>query len=90
MKAIAGAAAAFGLCCSVQLGVFAAVTGVAVWSWAGPPVAVVSVVAMLLLARRRHDGPLGEGPFGDGPHRGGPPPAGNRLRAGHVEERCTR
>jgi len=59
MKAIAAAAA---LCCSIHLGVLAAVTGLAVWSWTGPLVAVVAVVAVLLLARRRrhgrHDGPL--------------------------------
>lgn len=82
MKAIAAAAA---LCCSIHLGVLAAGTGLAVWSWTGPLVAVVAVVAVSLLARRRrhgrHDGPLDDGPHDEGPR--------HRLTMGRAEEGCT-
>ena len=66
MKAIVGASAAMALCCAIHLGVLAAVTGVVVWSWAGPLVAVAAVVAMWMFARRRrhgrHDNALDRGP----------------------------
>lgn len=51
------------LCCSIHLGVLGTVTGLAVWSWGGPLVAGVAVVAasFLVIGRqhRCHDDPPG-------------------------------